>query len=263
VGCNPLKYSSYSHVLFQPATRVKPRTVLTAAISPRLPARFGSVELSSWIGCGRSSKGVLLALPCARKTEQNHPSCAADDADCTRGTQPPQTACWCYCDIAGCQATSLPVRSCCIITLFSVTIHLSWLHARQPRVRSQIYFIPPIMRCTGPAAACLVSCVACQLLTVGVSLLFSRCLPPPTPSWISLQIWEQQCGEPIMMDLHTACACGDYTYVRQLIDNGADCNAQNLEGWTPLVYAAGDSPVFTHSSSFDSVFKFETLSAQS
>jgi len=53
-----------------------------------------------------------------------------------------------------------------------------------------------------------------------------------------IEIWEEQTGPQIPMDLHTACACGDYAYVRQQIENGADCNKHNIEGWTPLVYAA-------------------------
>lgn len=36
------------------------------------------------------------------------------------------------------------------------------------------------------------------------------------------------------MDLHTACACGDYAYVRQLLDKGDDANRLNVAGKTPL-----------------------------
>jgi len=53
-----------------------------------------------------------------------------------------------------------------------------------------------------------------------------------------IEIWEEQTGPRIPMDLHTASACGDYAYVRQQIEEGADCNKHNIEGWTPLVYAA-------------------------
>ena len=39
------------------------------------------------------------------------------------------------------------------------------------------------------------------------------------------------------MDLHTACSCGEYSYVRELLDGGADVNRPNVELWTPLAYA--------------------------
>lgn len=40
------------------------------------------------------------------------------------------------------------------------------------------------------------------------------------------------------MDLHTACALGDYDCVRARLAEGADPNRGNAEGWTPLLYAA-------------------------
>lgn len=52
------------------------------------------------------------------------------------------------------------------------------------------------------------------------------------------KIWEKESGEWLEMDLHTACACGDYAYVRELLEGGADANRLNVAGWTPLVYAS-------------------------
>lgn len=54
-----------------------------------------------------------------------------------------------------------------------------------------------------------------------------------------LQAWEQHGGhERVPMDLHTACALGDYDCVRMLIAAGGSLDRQNAEGWTPLLYAA-------------------------
>eukprot|EP00729_Bicosta_minor_P003991 gene3991-33285_t len=52
---------------------------------------------------------------------------------------------------------------------------------------------------------------------------------PDALSASSSRLIEEQTGPQIPMDLHTACACGDYAYVRQQIENGADCNKHNIE----------------------------------
>ena len=53
------------------------------------------------------------------------------------------------------------------------------------------------------------------------------------------QFWdnEDENGPVIPMDLHTACSCGEHSYVQELLDGGADVNRPNVEHWTPLAYA--------------------------
>lgn len=54
-----------------------------------------------------------------------------------------------------------------------------------------------------------------------------------------IQFWdnEDENGPVIPMDLHTACSCGEYSYVQELLDGGTDVNRPNVEHWTPLAYA--------------------------
>ena len=42
----------------------------------------------------------------------------------------------------------------------------------------------------------------------------------------------------IPLDLHTACAIGDYQIVNKAVMNKEDLNKRNKGGWTPLMYAA-------------------------
>lgn len=42
----------------------------------------------------------------------------------------------------------------------------------------------------------------------------------------------------ISLDLHTACAIGDYQVVNKCVVNKEDLNKRNKGGWTPLMYAA-------------------------
>eukprot|EP00039_Didymoeca_costata_P024501 m.10497 g.10497 ORF g.10497 m.10497 type:complete len:424 (+) comp4270_c0_seq2:286-1557(+) len=50
--------------------------------------------------------------------------------------------------------------------------------------------------------------------------------------------WNEQTGDAIPMDIYTACSCGEYAYVRQLVEDGTATNQYNISGWTPLMYAA-------------------------
>ncbi|PVF93575.1 ankyrin, partial [Serendipita vermifera] len=43
------------------------------------------------------------------------------------------------------------------------------------------------------------------------------------------------------MSLHVACAKGDITSVRQLIESGADVNATDTGGRSPLLYAVSEA----------------------
>lgn len=53
------------------------------------------------------------------------------------------------------------------------------------------------------------------------------------------QVWEQHSDyERVPMDLHTACALGDYDGVRTLVAGGLPLDRLNAEGWTPLLYAS-------------------------
>ena len=49
---------------------------------------------------------------------------------------------------------------------------------------------------------------------------------------------EQRETEPIAADLVTAIRNADVQAVRQLLDNGADVNARDAEGNTPLILAS-------------------------
>ena len=42
----------------------------------------------------------------------------------------------------------------------------------------------------------------------------------------------------IPLDLHTACAIGDYQIVNKYVVNKEELNKRNKGGWTPLMYAA-------------------------
>ena len=42
----------------------------------------------------------------------------------------------------------------------------------------------------------------------------------------------------IPLDLHTACAIGDYQVISKCVVNKEDLNKRNKGGWTPLMYAA-------------------------
>jgi ankyrin repeat protein len=42
----------------------------------------------------------------------------------------------------------------------------------------------------------------------------------------------------VPLDLHTACALGDYDCVRGHLAAGSDLTRLNAEGWSPLLYAA-------------------------
>eukprot|EP00054_Salpingoeca_dolichothecata_P014030 m.78664 g.78664 ORF g.78664 m.78664 type:complete len:615 (+) comp20781_c0_seq3:138-1982(+) len=54
-----------------------------------------------------------------------------------------------------------------------------------------------------------------------------------------LMVWEDAGHAPrVPMDLHTACALGDYDCVRNHLRLSGDVNALNKEGWTALIYAA-------------------------
>lgn len=55
-----------------------------------------------------------------------------------------------------------------------------------------------------------------------------------------VQFWDDEhANGPFRpMDLHTACSNGEYTYVRDLIKEGADVERRNMEQWTPLAYAS-------------------------
>jgi ankyrin repeat protein len=69
------------------------------------------------------------------------------------------------------------------------------------------------------------------LLVAGISQF--QPFPPPT-----VRAGEQREGRPIPSDLATAIRDADAQAVRKLIENGADVNARDAEGNTPLILAA-------------------------
>eukprot|EP00040_Diaphanoeca_grandis_P043713 m.10049 g.10049 ORF g.10049 m.10049 type:complete len:345 (-) comp8087_c0_seq1:281-1315(-) len=52
------------------------------------------------------------------------------------------------------------------------------------------------------------------------------------------KLWDENSGAIVPMDLHTACSCGEYAYVKKLLAENADPHAKNMEEWTPLAYAS-------------------------
>jgi ankyrin repeat protein len=68
---------------------------------------------------------------------------------------------------------------------------------------------------------------------VAIVLFASRCTSPQT-----VRAGDPPQAKPIAGDLVTAIRNGDAPVVRKLLDNGADVNARDAEGNTPLILAS-------------------------